>query len=296
MLTVTGQWRPAVTSYILQNIAYVNDSHVTISIVLLEYCYYAARPDSLLPAWLAGGGLWLLLILPMQRSTIRPARIVAAAAVMLCLVGLFCILVPRRPFLHYWQLLVVPWTLVLGSTTGLVMEALESQRATLRCGVLCATLLCTTGCLLFARAGCPHPYVGRLALYHASRQGPVAKELMKYARSGEALGTWGWMNNYYVETGLRQAVSSACTLAEILEGPNREYFCRRYLANLQRSAPPVFVDAVGPGNFYFQDRRLAHDAIFPQLAAYIRAEYTQVADVQGSRIYVRNDRLAITTH
>jgi hypothetical protein len=41
----------------------------------------------------------------------------------------------------------------------------------------------------------------------------------------------------------------------------------------------------------FQSRSVAHDAIFPELAAYIRAHYTLVSDLQGSRIYVRNDRL-----
>ena len=53
----------------------------------------------------------------------------------------------------------------------------------------------------------------------------------------------------------------------------------------------MFVDAVGPRNIAFEDRRLAHDARFPALAAYIRAHYPQVAEIKGCRIYARNDRL-----
>jgi hypothetical protein len=38
---------------------------------------------------------------------------------------------------------------------------------------------------------------------------------------------------------------------------------------------------------------LRHEIIFPKLADYIRAHYTQVGEVQGVRIYVRNDRLPV---
>ena len=291
VLTVTGQWRPAVIAYILQNIAYVNTLSRDFSLVFLLFLRNALFEDSLLVNWLAGGGLWLLLALHLPRSATRLARFVAVAAVVLSLASFVCIMVPRRPFLHYWQLLVVPWTLVLGSTTGLIMEALENQRTAFRCGVLCAALLCTTGGLLYERASYRNPYVSRLALFHSIRQGTVAKELMKYARPGESLGTWGWMTSCYVETGLRQATRNAVTGTEIPDHPYRDYFRRLYLTDLRRSDPPVFVDAVGPGNFYFEDRKFAHDAVFPELAAYIRTHYTQVADLEGSRIYVRNDRL-----
>jgi hypothetical protein len=291
-LTVTGQWRTAVVSYVLRNAAYVNADPKDISFVLLMFWRSSSVDQGLLVSWLAGGGLWVLLTLPLSRDSTRPLRIVVFAAVVFFLASFVCIVVPRRPFFHYWQLLVVPWSLVLGATTGLMMVALENQRSRFRCGVLCAALICSTAGLLYERAGCQHPYVGRLALYHSNPQGAVAKELMKYARPGESLGTWGWMSNFFVEAGLRQATRNAITGTEIPDNPFRDYYRDLYLTDLQRSAPPVFVDAVGPGNFCYEDRRLAHDAIFPELAAYIRTYYTQVADLHGSRIYVRNDRLA----
>jgi len=36
---------------------------------------------------------------------------------------------------------------------------------------------------------------------------------------------------------------------------------------------------------------IAHDAIFPELAAFVRARYTLVTEVAGVRIFVRKDRL-----
>jgi hypothetical protein len=102
------------------------------------------------------------------------------------------------------------------------------------------------------------------------------------------------MNRYYVESGLRQATRDANTSGSIFFSPFHDYAREIYLGDLRKSAPPVFVDAVGPGNFYLNDRRLAHDAIFPELAAYIRENYTRVAEIGGSRIYVRNDRRPVT--
>ncbi len=294
LLTATSQWRHAMISYIWHNTVYVGAAYLEITEVLAQTWRMLIREDTMPVAWLTGGGLWLLLSLPLPKATARPARLVGGAAVALCLASLACILVPRRPFLHYWQLLVVPWTLVLGATTGRVLLALENHRAVLRAGVLCAALLCTSSGMLYLRAGTPHPYVGRLMQYQTHPQTAVARELQKYTQAGEALGIWGCMPNYYVEAGLRQATRDAHSQAEILDSPYYDYFRQRYLADLRRSSAPVFVDAIGPGNYTFQSRRVAHDAIFPELAAYIRAHYTLVSELRGSRIYVRNDRLAAT--
>jgi hypothetical protein len=290
-LTVTGQWRHAVIPYLLHNFSYVAAAQGHFNNVVATISASTLTDEGLLLVWLAGAGSWLLVTLPLARATERPSRIVAVAAVGLCFTSVFCILVPARPFVHYLQLLVVPLTLVLGATTGQVVLAVGDRQSASRRALLGAALLCTFGGLVYIRGTFTHPYVGILAMYQTHPQGSVARELRKYARPGEALGVWGYLNNAYAEAGLRQATRDAHSQSEILASPQREYFRQRYLEDLRRSAPPVFVDAVGPGNIGFQDRRLGHEANFPELGAYIRAQYTQVAEVRGCRIYVRNDRL-----
>jgi len=54
--------------------------------------------------------------------------------------------------------------------------------------------------------------------------------------------------------------------------------------------PPVFIDAVGHGNFLFQDRQWAHES-FPMLFNWVNHRYVLIADLYGSRVYVRKDRL-----
>jgi hypothetical protein len=52
----------------------------------------------------------------------------------------------------------------------------------------------------------------------------------------------------------------------------------------------VFIDAVGPGNFVFEDPNRAHES-FPPLRTAIAARYTYVITVGGARVYARTDRL-----
>jgi hypothetical protein len=290
-LTLTGQWRHALIPYLLNNLSYVAAAREHFTDVVASISQGTFPDEGLLLCWLAGAGSWLLLTLPLSRATVRSGRLVAAAVVGLCIASLICILVPGRPFVHYLQLLVVPLTLVLGATTGLMVIALESHRSIYQRAFLGAALLCTAGGLIFVRGTFKHPYVGILTMFQTHPRGTVARELRKYAQPGEALGVWGYLNNAYAEAGLRQATRDPHSQSEILETAQRGYYRQRYLADLQHSAPPVFVDAVGPGNIAFEDRKLAHDANFPELAAYIRAHYTQVAEIKGCRIYARNDRL-----
>jgi hypothetical protein len=296
-LFLTGQWQHALIPYFLHNISYVEAAQWHFKEVVATIADSSFPDDGLLLCWLAGAGSWLLLTLPLSRATDRSSRLLAAGAVGLCLTSLVCIFVPGRPFPHYLQLLVVPLILVLGATTGLVVNALENHRSIYRRGLLGAAVLCTTGGLLFVRGTYKHPYVGILTMYQAHPQGTIARELRKYAQPGEALGVWGYLNSAYAEAGLRQATRDTHSASAIVDNPQRPYFRRRYLADLERSAPPVFVDAVGPRNIAFENRALiAHETNFPELGAYIRAHYTQVADEKGCRVYVRNDRLPAAPH
>jgi hypothetical protein len=299
LLTAAHQWRHAVIPYLLYNAGYVDAANLNIGEVLIRLWVNATHPESLLAWWLAGTLVWVLCTFALPRAATRLPRVAATVAGALCAASLICILVPRRPFLHYWQLLVVPWTLLVGTCTGWVTLELERRRPSLRSGVLCVALVFSAGGMLYVRAGRPHPYVGRLTMYQKFPRGMVAQELGKYAHTGETLGVWGWTaNSYYVEAGLRQATRNAHSLASVVDSPYYDYFRHRYLADLQRSAPPVFVDAMAPNevatNFVLRNGLLRHEIIFPELAEYIRAHYVRVTEIQGVQVYVRKDRLTAT--
>jgi hypothetical protein len=105
---------------------------------------------------------------------------------------------------------------------------------------------------------------------------------------GDTVGVWGWACLLHVESGLPQATRDGTTLWSIQPNPQQAYHRINYLADLRRSAPAVFVDAVGQGACVFTDRaRQAHES-FPELADYVRQNYTLVVDLIDARIYARN--------
>ncbi len=292
MLTVTGEWKNAIVPYFQANVAYVETARPSVMATVTELISRSGRQGGLGPAWLLGG-LWLFLLAAVVKgkrsSQLRWFALVAAVFLGAAVV---CILTPRRPFVHYLQLLPVPWILASGAASAVIWQAWSPKREAAWRIVLAVALLGGTAGVVYSRIGINHPEVGHLVENQATPAGPVAKVLRHYTQPGEALAVWGWMCSYYVEAGLRQATREGPSVAELTPGPYLDFYRQRYLADFQRSLPPVFVDGVGGDNFAFHDRALAHDRNFPELAALIRTNYTQVDEISGSRIYVRNDRLA----
>jgi hypothetical protein len=144
-----------------------------------------------------------------------------------------------------------------------------------------------------ARAG------DRFAAYTTADVRPTRRQLTSLVRQfsapGESLAVWGWRSSLYVEANRRQATRQAQTEAQIYANPLQAYFLRRYFEDLTAANPPVFADAVGPGNFAFENRERAHEC-FPPLREWIATHYTQIADLDGTRLYVRNDRLPVGEH
>jgi hypothetical protein len=129
----------------------------------------------------------------------------------------------------------------------------------------------------------------------------VSEAILAHASPGEALGLWGWMHQFHAETGLWKATSdqaleylwnvktegvSVSSWMELVP----DYFEDLYLADLKRSNPPVFVDAVAPGSFIFNNRASFGYETFPALAEHINTHYSLAGEIDGIRIFLRKDR------
>lgn len=295
LVLANGLWSYVGVCYFKSNIAYAGaGSSVPLFSLLAFTGSYAANEVSLLLEWLTGGILGLLLLLPVSRRHTASTTTFAAVSIVLLFAALASILLPHRPFLHYWQFILVPWTLVIGCSLGLALTAIEPTRKLARCLVISAVLLPSVAGVFYARADAPMRAERQLVAMQHHSQGPIAREILKYAQVGEPLGIWGWMSNIAVESGMTQATRRMVTSAEIEQGPFSAYYREVYLADFSQSKPPVFVDAVGQGSLIYSNRKYSFDTIFPELAGYIEKRYTLVNEIDGSRIYVRNDRLAST--
>lgn len=290
VVAIFDQTEHLVVPYFLQNLLYTQTGRQSLRTVLAQFGDQAVT-NGYLAAWLAGSLAFVLPLLPWLRSA--PGRIQRLAAGFAALLALAsaCALAPGRPYSHYLHFLAGPLTLLCGVLLAAGWSGAPPSPGRDR-RMLGWFALCLMVPLLALRLSSrPDPY----AYYNhvLSQPGPAHQALAAQVRTltqpGEALGVWGWRSSLYVETGLIQATRQAHTESLLIAGPSQSYYLRTYAEKLAAAPPPVFVDAVGPGNFRFEDRAVAHE-LMPFLRQWIAEHYILVSDQDGCRFYVRRDR------
>ncbi len=281
-------WR----AYFEHNLLYSASRHLPLGEAITRFWDFTRATDSVHP-YLLGAALFgavavlgLPAFRPVDRRLVALSGTAAAAAWV-------AVVFPGRQYGHYLLLLLGPAGLLVGALLGAWWQ---TSGANARARVLraSAAAIFVGACLVpqvVHRATHRHLFLGGLADASQRRPGEAGAAIRHYATAGELLGQWGWMPRLHVLTRLGHATREGHSELELCGSPMQEYFRGLYLAALERRPPPVFVDAVGPGNFVYTDRGLGHES-FPALATLIRERYTLVADVEGCRIYVRNDRFA----
>jgi len=286
LAAATGQLEAVWRRYILQNIVYVGTSEVASYGDALRAMWLNAQEDERFPLLLGTVAAGLLAaVVYFLRQRMRPSTILMAGGAV-TLAAVAAVVAPRREFLHYVLLLPVPLTLCFGAALGGWWNRLETARGRL----LLAGFGLAAGLLPMVTRGLqPVPSVfGGFVHHWKYPRSSAATVLHALAGRGDTLGVWGWACHLQVESGLPQATRDGNTLWSMQDNAQQAYHRAVYLADLRHSAPAVFVDAVGLGAFVFTDRaRNAHES-FPELADYIRRNYTLVIDLLQERVYARN--------
>jgi hypothetical protein len=122
-------------------------------------------------------------------------------------------------------------------------------------------------------------------------ESPVVAELKKYTQEGDYMAVWGWQCVYYVEAQLAQGTAENHSERSIFEHPLREKYRSRYLADIERNKPAVVLDAVGRNSFWVQDPKTQGIESYASLFQLVKTHYTFMGNFDGTRLYVRNDRL-----
>lgn len=120
---------------------------------------------------------------------------------------------------------------------------------------------------------------------------PVARAAQRYAGRSDRLVVWGWACRLYVESQLPQGVSEAQSQRCIVPNPMQTDYLSRYVRELRRNRPVLFLDAVGPTSLFFTKPQQRHEH-FGGLARAVADQYALVDSVDAVRIYVRRDRLS----
>jgi hypothetical protein len=296
-VTCGGAWRDFYESYIVDNFRYAGAPWFPWTRTLSKlYELIGMAPGS--TPFLASLLVLSVLGFVAYRLFDRAYRRYALFTLGLTLSAGFAVIAPGRLFPHYLQLAFFPLSilggLVAGAAWSMVGERYADRPAlarSLQVTIAAIFLAIGLGPQVAWRSRESQPSLGRYTeTQGALQETDVSEAILSHSRTGESLGIWGWSPKFWVQTGLIQATRDGETSRQQSLTTSRNRYRDRYMNDLMQSRPPVFIDAVGMGNFGFHDRLDDGHETFRDLNDYIRVNYRQVGDVDGTRIYVRNDR------
>jgi hypothetical protein len=212
--------------------------------------------------------------------------LVAAAA--------FAIYTPHKPFAHYFLLLVGPLILLLGAVAGPVLQNIAARLPPLGRALLAAAFLAVPCGLTIAHHFQNPDYFRFILRSRPPVSGEVVDALERHVAAGETLAVWGWQPALYVMTQTVCATPDLTIFWQILPNPWQEFYQSRYLRDLRARPPVVFVDTMGPSDFFFFKKPAAtrHEN-FPALRDFIDQNFLLTETVAGCRVYVRRDRVTM---
>jgi hypothetical protein len=207
-----------------------------------------------------------------------PAGILAMG---LFLASLYAIMQPGRPFHHYLLFLLVPVFL------GVVAAFRAELSSGFRPAVLGAVFLFVTVVVPVFQQSDAEAVLTAFAALPEVQTTPEEKRLAEIANPGDLVAVWGWYPELYVLTGTVPATREAQTQRQIEDGPQRAYYRKRFLDDMRRTPPKVFVDAVAPSRPRFRDRDKEGSDAVPELREYLSSQFELAGQVNDVRFYVR---------
>jgi hypothetical protein len=281
LLFVRGDLHNAFVSYVLQSSAYVGTPKD-----VAAYWWYAL----LLYPWTGPlfCGLFVAALLMRGGKGTGVRQVAPSGAAFVALAAFVSIAVPGYWSQHYLALAVLPCSAAAGFMLGRILAPDPKAPVAIVRPALAAALIyafVTVAPLVTERALASDPASWNVSHPYSYRRPDVVAALLSVTRPGDRMSVWGFMPDYYVVSRAGDATENAHTPFQILDGPYREYFRDRYLGELQRAAPKVFVDAVGPDSFMFQDSPREGIASFPALASFVATNYCLARRVRGTAIY-----------
>lgn len=271
-------------SYALNNVHYVSG---------MEHYSHSYEPASVwgLNYLLKPAALLLLAGLLASRRFAPADRWTALLALGWLAAAIVAIMLPGRNSRHYWFFVFGPVLFALGAVISPAWRASLTRWPALAARQRWAQLALVAfllGLPVAHRLASSRDLALAGSLAEPQTVQGAGEKIRGLARPGDALTIWGWRPELHVFSGLPQGTRDAHSQWQIAAIPQRDYYRRRFLADLDRTKPRFFVDAVGPGGFGFTDRAAAGHETFPPLAELIRTHYTFLGETEAMRLYVRH--------
>lgn len=211
----------------------------------------------------------------------------------------YSVIKPGYYFQHYLQFLIIP----LGLFSGVLLEVALPQISWNLKKVWLASLGWLTICMLphiiykvtttMGLTATDSRIISTADLGKPLEISVVSREIKKYLRAGDDITVWGWKPAYHIETMAAQGTADVMIYRIMTPAPMQKNYYEKYLNDMMRSKPVVFVDEVTNHSLWFNNPKLYRHENFKEIRNFIDKYYSHVSTVNKEKIYVRKDRLLI---
>ena len=276
---LTDQLTILIRSYFLY---YVNYSSEYSSLSMQErlsprnVLYYYRRQYTFAAYWFGlvvamGIGLWQ----GRRRSVRWPAETLFFVG--LWAISIYATIQAGTYYEHYQILTLVPHTLL---AAVLVYPVVKNEPTTGGLPVLA-----------FVLAGLVITFFARTKPFERGYEPPlpydaeVIRFIRRECRPTDRILIWGWADRYYVGTQMAPASRYVNSVFQMKPNGQQAYYTAQYLIDLQQHRPALFIDAVAPRQFTYDNPQLVAHERFPAINQYVKQNYRLVFERQGLRAY-----------
>jgi hypothetical protein len=203
--------------------------------------------------------------------------------------GLFSVYAPRRGFVHYLLLLVIPlctaieWLLVRSAAPE-ARSDMSGPRAGLSFVILFLALVAGWEYFLLPSVAYNFSHA------YPTMAPPESGLIRSLTRQNSGIVVWGWHCETYLGAGRIPATRDTVAGGFVnLSGTALEYFRDRFLHDLRRRPADLFIDALDVSCCNFHDRKTQGFEAVPDVRRYIYSHYIPVADAYNQQFYLRRE-------
>jgi hypothetical protein len=226
---------------------------------------------------------FVLFILKRKELWSYKRLLVLASAIILT--SYYGIVKPSNFYEHYFLLFFIPMIFLYGTIIGIFQKVFDSYKSFhLFLAFLIITTVIVPSYYCFARASSLNLLSGNSVTL---KKDNAAKMIAAYAATGEKMAIWGWETDLYIQTGLTLGTRYGDSYHQLTKSDLQSYYINNYILDLKRNKPKIFVDAITPSSYFFNELRDRHEN-YSIIDSYIKENYRKVGEVDKIRIYIRN--------
>jgi len=296
-LTITGIWDDFLTSYIYKNLKFGTDKQFTfIDLTTSVFEYFRLVPEN--RYWLNLTQLFVLVFIVLKLVQFKSKHLFGVSqkhtwvAFIGLLAAVFCVIKPFTFSYHYQTILYVPTAFFsacfLFEWRKTFFEDTDSFEKTIKISLL--SYLITMPLLFTAQALSGISGLPKIEGSKRPAKSELGKVVSNYTQPNEQMASWGICTGLYVETGLLRGTRDGHTAWQMSPGPFQNYLIQRFVTDMKRNKPKVFVETFTGLAFwgYSEGRPKYGIEQYPALYNHIKAHYQLVADLDEgkSRVYI----------